>query len=73
MILRHERSWWKVEQSKVPQSYSISPGVFGGGGWGGRAEYKITKIKAAVNIKGNTDPNLVPRLHRSYYGTSSRV
>ena len=39
MIVRHKRSWWKVEQSKVPQSYSISPGVFAGVG-AGDCEYE---------------------------------
>ena len=48
-----------MEQSapKDPLSYSISPGAQGGGGLKSvEAEYEITKIKAAVNIYGNTNP-----------------
>ena len=59
----------RMEQSTHtdPLSYSISPGVKGGGEGGGgavagfksvEAKYKITKIKAAVNIYGNTDPTM---------------
>ena len=50
----------RMEQSthKDPLSYSISPGVRGGGLKSVEAKYKITKIKAAVNIYGNTDPTM---------------
>jgi len=46
----------RIEQStyKDPLSYSISLGVQGGGLKSVEAKYKITKIKAAVNIYGNT-------------------
>ena len=56
----------RMEQSTHtdPLSYSISPGVRGEGGGAVagfksvEAKYKITKIKAAVNIYGNTDPTM---------------
>ena len=52
----------RMEQSthKDPLCYSISPGVQGGGGVlkSVEAKYNITKIKAAVNIYGNTDPTM---------------
>lgn len=51
----------RMEQSthKDPLNYSISPGIRGGGGLKSvEAKYKITKIKAAVNIYGNTDPTM---------------
>ena len=43
---------------KDPLSYSISPGVQGGELNSVEAKYKITKIKAAVNVYGNTDPTM---------------
>ena len=60
MNVIHRRSWWRMEQSthKDPLSHSISPGVQGGGLNSVEAKYKITKIKAAVNVHGNTDPTV---------------
>ena len=38
---------------------TLSPQEFSGGGLKSvEAEYEITKIKAAVNIYGNTDPTM---------------
>ena len=63
-LQRIERDTQKImvenEQNthKDPLSYSISPGVQGGGLNSVEAKYKITKIKAAVNVYGNTNPTM---------------
>ena len=57
--VRLGRSWWRMEQSthQDPLSYFICS-EFRGERVEVEEECKITKIKAAVNIYGNTDPTM---------------